>query len=966
MPDFSALAPAGFVQWVGRAERSELLDALCSLSGADRKRFAKETAAAHQAARRSEDTNWRLDLAVIATCGWTEAKRIRREFTAWSNSLVETEDDIITIVIARRPDWAEKWVEREVAEQFTRWNLVRTLVREGVCPAPATDTYIQRMISTNAGQLMRDPEGTLTARLRADPGLLEHELWRIFEIDPPTGALFPNDEADWGRDSWGKTLVELASEGTIDRGRLLEAAHETLRRGIQAKDTAFHLRLIERLASSPAERAAFGDVYLDLLGHRIDTVMRFALAACETLVKEGALERRAVLEHVPPALQREKKGPAEAALKLIRRLVKAEPSLAQDAARVAAEALRHPDSGIHEKALDLLEELGASEIADAYAEHIAPSQRARVAAAAAAGDTVDVDGTIARARGLDPGRRSQFGIEPLLAALERGDDPPRHVPSEHVPRLGRQEEVRPIADFTGLVEALLFAIEGRPEPLDIERALDGFSRLGANRPADHRERTAALLKGAQTPPAGFADWSSAGYVIRTMVAAWAGNLSPPGMQGAPEAFLALRAHEIARRVADGRAAPMLALPTHGPWIDPRQLVERMREYARTGTPLGKRDLVQALLRLAPEHREEALLAAAGLPGEEGAAVRYALGGDGTVTTPAVAVTGFASSVAHSLKSFFSRNAPAPPREESPVWRAAELAALPSAGGVTYEWSLRNRQQHYFIEIQVVPDRGADPEWPLSLFPCKAARWITGSAVDAHHRATIHPIDPTPTLIAGIHSIVDRMFRPASVMTPAAAYLRWLLDPHAPAGELAELAVALALVAQDADARTMAVDVAIALIGDGRLRGDELGRVYARLQAAEGFLKLGRVAAAVEPIARESRLHQLACTRLLEELLASMQPPAPKDVHHLLGAYRELLAASGRGHDPRLAPLLASIGGSGKTPKLAREILATSGPRTADPAATAQVLDARMRLAVWSAEAIASAFEFARSRAEATE
>ncbi|HEX6097370.1 MAG TPA: DUF6493 family protein [Thermoanaerobaculia bacterium] len=949
MPDFSVLAPAEFMAWVNRAGRQELIEALCSLGEKDRKRFAKEAAAAHQEVRKAEGAMWRYDLALAATAGWTEVRKIGRGLARWSNLRDGTHEDLVTIIAARKPDWAGKYVERELEVESTQWPAVRRLIREGACPRPASDEYIRKMISTHAAGWTRDDrELTLLERLRADPGLFEYEIWRIFEIDPAEGTLFPSDEASWnGKNSWGGTLIELAAEGAIDRTRLLQATHETLRRGIQAKDTAFHLRLIERLAPTSDERAALGDVYLDLLGHRADPVVRFALASCETLVKERTLAPRTVLERIAPALQREKKGPVEAALKLIRRIVKNDRSLAQEAARVAAEALRHPDSGIHEKALDLLEALGAPEVAGEYAEHIAPSQRARVATPAAASDGIDVDGVIARARALDPEHRSRFGIEPLLAALESGEDLPRHVPSEHVPRLGREEEVRPIADFTELVETLLFVIEGRPEALDIERALDGFSRLGANRPADHRDRTAALLKSVQTPPTGFSDWSMAAEVVKTMVVAWGGKVSQPRTHGTPEAFLALRAQEIVRRVAGGRSAPTLALPTHGPWIDPRRLVERLQEYARTGTRAGKLDLVQALLRLAPEHREEALRAAEGLPGEEGMAVRYALGG-GLPVMPGVA--GFTAFLAHSVKSFFSRSEIGPPGADGPVWRAAAHAYSPFADDVRYQWSVRTHKQawtktvDYFIEIQMPPARDVDPEWPLSLFPCKGQRWITGSAVDAQHRATIHPIDPTPTLIAGIHAFVDRMFRPASAMTATAAYLRWLLDPHAPVGELAELAVALALVTQDADARTMAVDVAIALIGDGRLRGDELGRVYARLWAMEGFLKLGRVAAVVEPIARESRVHQVACARLLEELLAAMQPPAPKDVHHLLGAYRELLAGVNRGCDPRLTALLTSIGGSGKTPKLAREILAMDGSRTADAAVTAQILETRLNLA----------------------
>lgn len=992
MPDFSALTPREFVEWTDRAGRHELTEALCALTDADRKRFAKETAAAHKSNRSAEGSSWRLDLALAATCSWTEVKRIDRGFALWQNSLEGTADDLITIIAARKPDWVDRFIQRELEGDFTRWSAVRRLVREGIAPRPASDAYIQKMISTHAGAWgHRDRETHLIDRLHADPGLLEDEIWRLFEIDPSEGSLFSYDEASWGdgRNSWGKALLSLATEGAIDRWKLLQASHETLRRGIQAKDTAFHLRLIERLNQTKEERAALSDTYLDLLGHRVDVVVRFALASCESLVKEGALAPRVVLERITPALQREKKGPAEAALKLIRRVAKNDPSLAHAVAEVAGEALRHPDSGIHERALDLIEELGVPTALKGRIDEISPSQRARAEALAGAGthqrdsaDELDPQDVIARARALDYERRVRFGIEPLLASLERGEDPPRHVPAENVPRL-TQGEVRPITNFTELIDVLLLVIDGRPSPIEIERALDGFSRLAANRPQDYRERTAAMLKSATGVNTGFSESSAAADEIKRMIALWLrGGVSPSNANGVPEEFLSRRVYEIVRRVADKRSAPLLALPTHGSWIDPRRLVERMQEYALAATPIGTLDLVQALLRVAPDHREEALAASAALRGEEGAAVRYALGGDlileSNTDADTNAPTGLWSSISNRFRTRFSareqetsRNAD--PRErvkpaQWPLWAAASRARLPfeddpnlagtpaatsltmAAGPASYRWSIRVHKQafaksnDYFIDVVMSPDRGPNPDWPLSLFGCKGQRWIFGSSVDAHHRSTIRPIDPTPALIAGIHSIVDRMFRPASAFTPTAAYLEVLLDPHAPVGEIAELALALALVAQDADARTMAIDVVIAVMADGRLRGEELGRVYSRLWASDGFLKLGRVALAAQTIARESPVHQVGCARMLEEFLASLQPPAPKDLHQLLGAYRELLAGSKRGCDPRLETLLLSVAGSGKTTKLAREIVATTGRRVADPAVSARILHTRLVIA----------------------
>ena len=94
------------------------------------------------------------------------------------------------------------------------------------------------------------------------------------------------------------------------------------------------------------------------------------------------------------------------------------------------------------------------------------------------------------------------------------------------------------------------------------------------------------------------------------------------------AFLSARVREVAEAVAVGRPFVSLAAPTHaGGWIDPAVLVEATREPAQPPSTL---DLVAAILRLAPDGRDAALASAAGLTGESGAVVRYALGGDESI------------------------------------------------------------------------------------------------------------------------------------------------------------------------------------------------------------------------------------------------------------------------------------------------------------------------------------------------
>ncbi|MBI2214764.1 MAG: hypothetical protein HYU52_14050 [Acidobacteria bacterium] len=957
--------PGQFAAWVDAAERHELLSVLCGLTEADRRRFSKEVSSAYRKVHDGIEGSMNLRLAVVAICPWTDVKRANSRFFSWSDSPeCDSTADVIRILRERRPEWIDKFIAQELDKEWPRWSVVRGLVRDGVCERPSADNYIINMVRSSAGAGWYQQRRPLLQRIKEDPTLLEHEIWRIFEVDTVRGQLFPGAGSTWQDEhgsAWGPALIALAREGALDRRRLLHAAHETLRRGLQLRDTPFYVRLIKELEPGPEERAALREAYLDLLSHRTDAVARFALEQCAVLLKDGSLESHALISRIAPMLQRETKAPAEAALTLLARMVKKDASLSIEAARVAVDALRHPSADVHEKALDFIATLGAPAELAGLVEDVAPSQRARAAglvAAEGAGDhqdgTVALEALLARARALDPSLRALYAVDPLLAAIASAGTPPRYVPLATIPRLDASCAVEPVRDFTEMVDLMLAIMETQSTAVDLERALDAFSRLAVEPPSDYRARTAALLQRTTQHATGVSDWSVVGTQLMRLVQLWLqGGSSHRSREHSPETFLELRIDEIVHRVRNRRAAPILALPTHGAWIDPRVLVERARAYQQAQMAIGRRDLLQALLRLAPEHRAEALGEANDLEREEGAVIRHALG-----ATEEPRSKGVLSRLIGGLGGT---------RGAWPLWAAAARARDPfgsdeslrdtpaagyhyGAGAVSYSWTIRiNKQQYvrandYVVEIATSLEPRKDPEWPLSLFFERSERWTLGSVADVRYRQAIWPSDPTPVFIKGIHSIVDRMFRPAASFTPTAAYLEPLLDPNVRMSPLAELTLALALVAQDADARTMAVDAAITAIAGGRLLGDELGVIYSRLLPVEGFLKLGRVADAVNAIAPSSRLHQLACAHLLEELLAAINPPGPRDLHSILSSYREILAATTRAADPRLSALIASASGTSKTSKLLKEIAAATGSRTTPADAYRSVLRHRLELA----------------------
>ncbi len=978
MPRPEVESPEAFLRWVEDAEPDALVQGLVALTDADRRRLAKEVAAAWRKAHPDRFTQhqWELDLALMAVCSWTEARRFRLGEARWAwQWKEEMRGGLFAVLDARRPEWLERWVERELQsdDRMADWDLVRQLVRSGACPVPKGDDYIVQMIRSRAG--LGFGHERLVDVLRRDPGLFENEIWRIFEIDPPGQLLFQSDEAVWTKDqpnwmSWGEALVELAASGEIDRGRLLASALGTLRRGLQIKDFPFYVRLLERLEPAPQELEGQADALLDLVSHSVDAVARYGVDRLATLLDAGRLAPERAVERAPAALPRKTKSLPIATLRLLRLAVARAPSLWRDAASAALEGLSHPSPEVQGMALELLDEIIPGEEAELGGqlaeriERLAPSQRERALAlhrrlvpGAPAADTargpepleqerLDPEDLVAAARALPARARALAGVDRILEAMERGDPPPLIEPdAASLPRLADDRRVTPLPSLDATIDGLAALLEGGEDPLAVELALDGLSRFAGERPGDLAERTAALLQRASQPAAGGGMPGLVSLGFSVLICRWLAGaapglvLSPRPGEPSYAAFFQARLNEVAERIDARVSAETLALPTHeGGWIDPRELVARVGRFQNAGLVVPVDDLIQALLRLAPDpdRRQEAARAAGDLGGDAGRLVRFALGGEERPPEDGD------SSLWQRLMGAATAHRPASPEIPISAWIAAARARspfgeVPELRGSSLEaepWGVRPPAFLWSVEQVKRPwSTACDPQFQLTLDPpggkqpsqqhplrLLAEERFAYSIADVRLRSFVWPIDPKPLLAAGCHAICLRLFRPSSNWTPTAAYLEPLLDPATPLSELANVALAMALVAQDADARQMAIEVVVSAMRDGRSDGRALGAVMGRLALTDGVVKLGRVAKAVDDLVRHGPAQQLGCAALLEDVLAAFAEP-PRDMLQLLVPYHELLVAAGRLLDSRLAPLLQKATGSGKTASIARELLA---------------------------------------------
>jgi Family of unknown function (DUF6493) len=565
--------------------------------------------------------------------------------------VADAECEALAGVLAdRNPPWLAGLVEGRLTARVSlglqAWPLARWLVRLGAIERPAVPEYGASMVRALAqdpplspplepGQSRfegpehagprREMAGTggdrLALVLLGDPGLLEHEIWRLF-TDPGVGKEMAGRDWVTSRDQlvvgdqWTEALVSLAAGGHLDRGRLIDECLDAFLRDFPPNHVGWYASLHDRLAPSPDEAAARSPRYLSLLAANSKPGVSLGQRACAGLLDAGRLEPAAFLAASGSALLFPQKSVATAQLKLIGKLAASKsaaggPSVRELALATAAQAFAHQREDVQSAALKLTGKHGLP--ADA-------ALRATVIdLAAALSPVLEPD---AKALGLIPSPPS-----PSAASFSP-------VPSQSSPQAASSPAtVVPVADPDELVQLLAQLMEDATDAIAVERALAGAVRLAAL-PLEERARLAApLLTRARKQSLGDLAGPFSGYAIHAdmgwLALTWATGELPPATTdqyfGWPQelntpwqsrrpvilsGILSARIGEgctliASRALTAGRAVPLLAEPELSDGtISPGELAARKALWAAAGlTPL-RYDQEVAHLRAAPGADEE--------------------------------------------------------------------------------------------------------------------------------------------------------------------------------------------------------------------------------------------------------------------------------------------------------------------------------------------------------------------------
>jgi hypothetical protein len=780
------------------------------------------------------------------------------------------DSSVVTQAVVQRPrQWREEWAKQW--HQWVGWFAARELVATSQISRPA-ENYALWMVWAMIGSrfIHNDPDYVYKSLLN-HPDLLEDEAFLVFDIAGDVTYRAIDSSSAW--DFWAPALLRLLAEGRIERDRLLDGSlsaieSEPLTRTVSTM-AVFH----GKLRPTIDEVASRANRYLALLESDIQPAIAVGIRQATRLSRAGDVDDRELVEKLPREVHALKATTAKGVISLVDDIVGRNAGLANDAGPIILSALLHGDAAVQAAALAVAENNAA------LREGIG---RTRIEEALP---------------GLDPaariigeriiGRSEHPRAEASAAPAEVV---PRNtlVPPPGIPRLRHEDAIVPIHSIDELLQVTSRMLEAPDDPDEIERWLDGVSRLCTEEIPDSRQ--AALQRRTRKLRKDDRHRGSMRQIIATLAESWLdGHDWRMGLvaDNGPHAAATRRIRALANRCSSGAAAPLLSAPTHrGGWIDSWALVQRIR----ASYEVDDDDLAQAVLRVAGDQAQVAAEVLANTLGEAALVVRAIW--DETIAIPAT------TNLPASWDSVRVIRAPEHPRmgaliethpilpwdvEPHPPASPITLLTAPTVGG-TYPPDFDARR---WLSLLWPANREPYYEWVLSIRTIEHPWWMTPEQA--------------------------KTFGPA---------LEPMLHPDEPLGPLATELLGRALGSTPAD-RILATDVAIEAISTRRLDCQALGETLARLRTEDAAIP-NRWAEALLPVAGVGPLHSYEIQTLLESLIGAVGKPDARmtRVVDLLRAVAQ--NADAKITNPQAVEWLRATKAGSKLGTAAHQLLAISG------------------------------------------
>ncbi|HMR77796.1 MAG TPA: DUF6493 family protein, partial [Polyangiaceae bacterium] len=453
--------------------------------------------------------------------------------------------------------------------------LVVQLREGGLCRQPSCSWYKLQLIE--AARRWRRRDETFLQWLDARPILLKEDLRLVFEIEGSGECSLAALDKYGG--SWATTLTALIERGDLERAEMLDLTLEVLSRDYASFRAGWFSRFHESLKPTLDERASRQAGYERLLGAMVPQTAAWALKALEVLAKKKRLAASTFVDAVEPVMSAPAKGTVQRALKILERLLKGDPELANAIAELCLIALTHPEAAVQQDAVALFRAAGGESDPDLAArlQDVAPALAA----------------TVRRELGTD---EAQVPAPQAAAAWT----PSNPLGSDHA-----------LAHPQTLEDGLDVIARAFEHPTDVELyelALDFISRTDPKQHPEFEKLAGPVSKRGDALIKRFAVEHILQVELCRVVLAWTkgeklkNDFYDKNERSVVERFLIARTDELVVRVLKGDHGQLLSTPTHRyGYVDPGVMKQRIRARA---APLDTVDAVLALHRLGPKAAAE--------------------------------------------------------------------------------------------------------------------------------------------------------------------------------------------------------------------------------------------------------------------------------------------------------------------------------------------------------------------------
>jgi hypothetical protein len=904
----------------------------------------------------------------LATLGLGLSKDVARisVFEYWWD---KSEDLLIKVLDDRRPDWADGWLRKrlEITSDgvWFSWDLLRDLIDRGICQKPDVEGYWHLMARGLGDRRWDESEPTPILDALHEKAEYRDDVWRFFEFEIEIFiGTYDKTRREQGRETWSSAIIKLANEGVLDRDRLLNECLVPLLKNLKNYTLSGFARMHEDLKPTADEMAERQNKYQELLAVESTSMVGFGVKMLKKLADANNLDIESFLKSCWIVFSVKTKAPAKTVLTIYKKIVDANPEKKSQITAILAEhATTHEADDISEVALKLLEKW-KEDWADSVPGTL--SDKSTQMPSSVQVNLRELIGTLPDEPIIHESSQSGFeeridtckkvvqrlskeivipaGIDDVLASLDTGEwPPPLDFDCFQTGVLDRAAPVEPIQTADDLLDRVAHAIEDIDTALEAERILDGISRLHNVIPENFERRSAPIANrfspyDRERFEAGELSVNIASDTVRLLIWQWLRGVKPVSFVGriyrfiagpdGMDAFFHGRVEAVRRRMGEGTVAPVLSFPTHSPaWVDPVVFVERWLECEKAGVEPDIHDVIQGLLRLAPDQRDEALPLAKHIKHPWSTPLRWALG-DSVEPKPvqkdvdlwiAARAAKPGNPVIHTNDKKLKELGPDALEPCSIQWTVVVEEKK-------YQYRPNSEETHYIrkIELDIAPPFKSShtaATRPTLFFHVyeKSAYGDFHTAWEMEWMTTVWPLRGDVVCAWGLRPLINRLDENASSWTPNHWYLIPLFEPNTYWTDIHHLTALVGLAGKDQDVRGTAIDACIEAIADSRLAPQSFAETLVKLNVPR-WLKLNRVAESFSEISRVSDLHAEVMGYATEELIVSYET-LPKDVHHLLTVFLDILSQLGKEPSPALREKLSPIKGSTKTAKLAKKVLA---------------------------------------------